>query len=392
MRVKMVDVARYLGVSKATVSLAVNNKPGVNEQTRQKILNCIKEMEKAEDVFSMMRTMQGKEESKNPEGVGNAEYLKNSEYLRASGYSGHTDYSERNLMQNQPESAQKGYDAEEKKMIKVVIINHQKQVVCDPELDLWSEVLKTFDAEARRLGYLYGLAYMNDEKREVEELIQECNLDMVAGVIVFGTEITKEDFKKVEEIKKPIVLYDCEASNGEYTSVCIDNKGAVKQALELLWDAGAKDIRYICTDKDIYNFRKRREAFQDILVKWEHMPKKSDIVPLGNTISEISEKAQEWLKTEKLPEAFLFENYQVSIGMLAALRKLGVHVPQDVKLIGIDEVPEYMTSGLALTQLKIPHAQRATMAMELLHKEILCSWDTKIKLFAEAKLITQNSI
>lgn len=41
MKVKMVDVARYLGVSKATVSLAVNNKPGVNEQTRQKILRCI---------------------------------------------------------------------------------------------------------------------------------------------------------------------------------------------------------------------------------------------------------------------------------------------------------------------------------------------------------------
>lgn len=373
MRVKMVDVARYLGVSKATVSLAVNNKPGVNEQTRQKILNCIAEMEKAEDVFSMMRTAQGK---------------------RAEGneYPGQTNYLERNPIQSQPENVQNGYEAEEKKMIKVVIINHQKQVVCDPELDLWSEVLKTFDAEARRLGYLYGLAYMNDGKEEVEKLIQECNLDIVAGVIVFGTEITKEDFKKVEEIKKPIVLYDCEAPSGEYTSVCIDNKGAVKQALELLWDAGARDIRYICTDKDIYNFRKRREAFQDILIKWEHMPKKSDIVALGNTISEISEKAQEWMKTEKLPEAFLFENYQVSIGMLAALRKLGIHVPQDVKLIGIDEVPEYMTSGLALTQLKIPHAQRATMAMELLHKEILCSWDTKIKLFAEAKLITQNSI
>lgn len=54
MRVKMVDVARYLGVSKTTVSLAVNNKPGVNEQTKQKILNCIKEMEKAEDVLLMM--------------------------------------------------------------------------------------------------------------------------------------------------------------------------------------------------------------------------------------------------------------------------------------------------------------------------------------------------
>lgn len=358
MKVKMVDVARYLGVSKATVSLAVNNKPGVNEQTRRKILKCIEEMEKVESPFSVRRPIQ----------EGDA-----TDRVQDSGI-------------------QDSYNTEEKKMIKVVIINHQKQVVCDPELDLWSEVLKTFDAEARRLGYLYGLAYMNDVDEESEELIQECNLDIVAGVIVFGTEMTKADLKKIDKIKKPVVLYDCEASNGEYTSVCIDNKGAVKQALELLWNTGVRDIRYLGTDKEIYNFRKRREAFQDTLIKWEHVPKKSDIIKLGTTISEITEHAEEWLKRERLPEAVLFENYQVSIGVMAALRKMGVHVPEDIKIIGIDEVPEYMTSGLALTQLRIPHAQRATMAMELLHKEISGSWDTKIKLFAEAKLILQDSL
>ena len=47
-KIKMADVARYLGISKATVSLAVNGKPGVNEQTRQRILQCIEEMEKNE--------------------------------------------------------------------------------------------------------------------------------------------------------------------------------------------------------------------------------------------------------------------------------------------------------------------------------------------------------
>ena len=51
MKIKMVDVAKRLGISKATVSLAVNGKPGVNEQTRQKVLECIKELEKNNVVF-----------------------------------------------------------------------------------------------------------------------------------------------------------------------------------------------------------------------------------------------------------------------------------------------------------------------------------------------------
>jgi len=44
MKIKMVDIARHLGVSKATVSLAVNGKPGVNEETRRMVLECLEEI------------------------------------------------------------------------------------------------------------------------------------------------------------------------------------------------------------------------------------------------------------------------------------------------------------------------------------------------------------
>ena len=52
MKVKSVDIARRLGLSKATVSLALNGKPGVNERTRQRVFECQglleKELEEAE--------------------------------------------------------------------------------------------------------------------------------------------------------------------------------------------------------------------------------------------------------------------------------------------------------------------------------------------------------
>lgn len=48
MRVKAIDIARELNLSKATVSLALNNKPGVNPNTREKILECRERLEKGE--------------------------------------------------------------------------------------------------------------------------------------------------------------------------------------------------------------------------------------------------------------------------------------------------------------------------------------------------------
>ena len=106
MKIKMVDIARHLGVSKATVSLAVNGKPGVNEETKRMVLECLEEMKKNNGVIPVKENI-----------------------VTVSGHP-----------VNQ--------------MIKVVIVNHSKGIVCNSETDLWSDVLATFDSEARRLGYL----------------------------------------------------------------------------------------------------------------------------------------------------------------------------------------------------------------------------------------------
>lgn len=332
----MADVARHLGISKATVSLAVNGKPGVNEQTRQKILQCVEEMEKNNGVVPEVEA---------------------------------------------PKSIQAV------KIIKVVIINHRKQVICDPELGVWTEILSTFDAEARKRGYMYGLTYLNDTEENVQGIIDECNLDMVAGVILFGSEMEVSDHEIVKKIQKPLVLYDYEMPDEGYSSVCIDNARAVELALNVLTEDGISDIRYLSTGKNIYNFAKRREAFWDVLSKREKFPKKSDMVSLGNSTEEITEKAIEYLSTHKLPDAFVLENYQVSIGVMAAARKLGISVPENLKLVGIDEVPGYIVSNVKLPQIRIPHEDRAAMAIAVLDREINKSWNTKIRVFAMPELV-----
>lgn len=277
-------------------------------------------------------------------------------------------------------------------MVKVVIINHRKQVVCDPELDLWSAVLSMFDIEARKRGYLYGLTYLNETEENVQAIIDECNLDMVAGVILFGTEMSEVDTEIMRQIHKPIVIYDYEMSDGTYSSICIDNAKAVELAWNVLNKAGASDIRYLSTGKDIYNFEKRREAYQNIVLKKELFPPKNSIVTLGNTIEEITEWAVAYLSENKLPDAFLMENYQVSIGVLTAIRRLGIEVPEKLKLAGIDEVSAYIIPDMKLTCIRIPHEERAAMAMDILDREITGSWNTKIKIFAVPELIKGGTV
>ena len=86
------------------------------------------------------------------------------------------------------------------------------------------------------------------------------------------------------------------------------------------------------------------------------------------------------------------ENYQVSIGVLAAIQKLGIRIPEDIRLVGIDEVPEYVTPAVRLTQVKIPHAERAAIAMNLLDREIQGESVTRIRAYTVPELIRGNSV
>ena len=336
MKVRMADVARYLGVSKSTVSLAVNNKPGVNEETREKILQCVEEIEK------------------------------NGGFMPVE------------MKQNT------------KQQIKVVFINHKKQIICDPEMDLWSGVIETFDSEIRKKGYLYGLSYLYEDEKE--EIIKECNMPIVAGVIVFGTEMAESDRVILKQIKKPLVIYDYEFPEKQYCSVCIDNIGAVKCAMERLKQTGTRDILYIATGKEIYNFKKRREGFLNIMEQWTGQPCRNKVLVMGNSISEIQENMLKWIEKNKLPEAFLFENYQIAIGVLLAFGKKKINIPDKVKVIGIDEVPEYMLSGNRLTYMKIPHRERAAICVSLLENLINVCENTRGTLFLNSQLIENGSI
>ena len=338
MKIKMVDIARHLGVSKATVSLAVNGKPGVNEETRRMVLECLEEMKKNNGVIPVKENI-----------------------VTVSGHP-----------VNQ--------------MIKIVIVNHSKGVACNSETDLWSDVLATFDSEARRLGYLYGVTYLNDDITQTEAVITECNMDFVAGIILFGTELKEEDQNLLERIKKPLVLYDCELPDSRYSSVCADNRQMLKSAVDYLYKEGVSDIYYFCTGKDNYNYRVRKKAFLNTKSN-EDTASAKYILDLGDEIPRIMETLLDWLRKNPLPQGILFENQQISIGALTALRKYGVNIPQEVKVVGFGMIPDYIYQDLKLVQMRISDTEGVLLAMDLLDKKIRQYSRSKVKIYTEAEMI-----
>ena len=189
----------------------------------------------------------------------------------------------------------------------------------------------------------------------------------------------------MKESKKPLVLYDCELPDSRYSSVCTDNR----QMLKVLWIiCTRKCIRYLLFlhRKDNYNYRVRKEAFLNTKSN-EDTASAKHILDLGDEIPRITETLLDWLRKNPLPQGILFENQQISIGALTALRKYGVNIPQEVKVVGFGMIPDYIYQDLKLVQMRISDTEGVLLAMDLLDKKIRQYSMSKVKIYTEAEMI-----
>ncbi len=355
MKVKAVDIAERLGISKATVSLALNGKPGVGEETRARVLRCKEEMEAQLD--QMIQLSVDAAPTENPVVV--------------------------------PEKVR---NLNTGNIIKVIMFDRRLGVLCDPALNVWSEMLRVFDSEMKEYGYEIGITYVGAQEDEIDRLVEECNQDSVAGVLLYATEMQEGDFDLgFRQIRKPMVVYDFDAGS-RYHSVVIDNENAVENAVKFFQSRGCESIYYLSQKISIYNFEERRSGFLAGCYKAKLDSRMTPMIRVGNSVDEAYTYMKSWLVDHELPDALILENYQVTIGVVKALLEEGVSIPEDVSLIGVDEVPSYMTGGVEVACVQVPHVERGRVAIHMLLDEIETSAELKLKVATRSQLMLKHSV
>ena len=344
MKVKSVEIARKLNISKATVSLVLNGKPGVSEETREKVFRCMEELT-AEKAMNTVETTK--------------EHL--SGMLSAE------------------------------KIIMQIVVDNKLNIAINSEMDLWTDVYSLTEKALKRKGYSLVLFFANNEE-EIEQAVMKANDPAVAGVILTATEMREDQLKPFRKIRKPMVVYDNEFGS-EYSCFVIDGVAAIRNSIDYLVERGHKNIKYLSHSDDIYNFLQRRAGFRAGLRKNNLELKQDSMIPMGRCIDEIYKNMKKYLETSnELPDACIMENYQVSIGVMRAFREKHIHVPDDVSLIGFDELPSYLTGDFPLTTIKAVHRERAKVLVMFLEKEIQGKLDEKYKVLSNCTLIEGDSV
>lgn len=145
---------------------------------------------------------------------------------------------------------------------------------------------------------------------------------------------------------EPIVSIDPVMSNPSYPSVHATNYQGAIDAMEYLFSLGHKRIGYIGGRLELESANRRLLGYQDSLTK-AGIPVEETLIKSGDytTVSGIT-CARQLLEQPDRPTAIFASNDQSAMGVFQVAEEMGLRIPEDLSLVGFDNIPESKYLGL----------------------------------------------
>ncbi|WP_440897584.1 LacI family DNA-binding transcriptional regulator [Amphibacillus sp. Q70] len=320
---KIEDIARLANVSKSAVSLAINGKPGVSAETRQRILNIVEEQN-----YVPLRSVTNRSKKKR---------------------------TIRFIACKSPD-----------------LITDQYQ-----SLPFFNELISYLSSEIN--NYPYDLVISTfDENTILKELNEAEQEQESEGIILLGTNLTKKQICLIHNHYENLVILDTHHPDIKVNFVSINNFLGGYLAADYVIEQGHKKIGYVKGVPTITNFKERKQGF------FSRLQESSLTIP-DNFIFELSameiQNGIEIKKTfellEELPTAIFCENDYMAISLMKSLKSIGIIIPDQISVVGFDDIRESLVISPELTTLQVNKREMAIQTLNQLDQLINKSSATK---------------
>ena len=310
------ELSKLINVSPATISIVINEKKGVSEETREKVLMAMQEYNYCPH------------QRKKPIENKNVLVLK---YYRS------------------------GVFVEENQGFIAGILDAVENRLQKENLNM---VLRVY-------------------KEGFEKFLAETDLSQYEGIILIGTEFTPDLYPLFASISIPYVVVDNVCPYTSCNSVCMNNEENVYIAINYLKECGHQSIGYIGGNVYSENFQLRKKGFMESVEKLNLNYIKEHTYMISPTmVGAYNDMLIQLDNLSTLPDCFFADNDTLALGAIKALKEKGIKIPKDVSIIGFDDIPYSAVSSPALTTVHVQRNQIGKLAVEKLLK---MKKDRKIK-------------
>jgi DNA-binding LacI/PurR family transcriptional regulator len=342
---KMEDIAKLAGVSKSAVSLAFSGKRGISQETRERVLRIARE----------------------------------------AGY----------VTRGKPVTLA----AESRAMSLTFLVFTNSGIVLEEyyQQPFFRELIHYIEDRCRSYGYslLFSTIDMTSFEQDIRMLAEE---KPSHGVILLGTNLKPDEIRRITDLlgSRLVVLDSCFETLPVHF-VGINNFMGAYQAGAHFAEAGHRRIGYIASNVRIRNFEEREEGFRAALMTHGLSVAPEHYFSAAPTMLSSQEELKSQLlpllgkERNHLPSALFCECDYIAIRAVKTLTELGVRIPEEVSVVGFDNISESQIVSPELTTIHVEKRKMAQLAVDLLIETIESGGVTTTKIRVDTRFVERTS-
>ena len=329
MKVTVRRIAEENNVSPATVSLVLNNKPGVRDETRKRI----------------------------------------SDALTRNGYTIRQEKSKRRIQ----------------------YICYQSSAWFAERPDgFYTYVLEGLDRGCKEYNASLRVAYAN--RSNLQNMINLAATDGNDGIIFLGTEYSHAALPEFKEFLIPIVVVDNPIFESRINSIYPDDYVGIDETIKYLKENGHSDIGFITIEGTFGELYNREQIFRRVMANNGLQVNEDHVLHLEPVMSSARNQIQQYIRTEThLPTAFLAVNDIIAATVMASLAGNGIKVPEDISIIGYDDSSLCELTAPNLSSIRSDVAAMGEYAVRRLVQLIENGNEPYMKVMLATRLVTRGS-
>jgi LacI family transcriptional regulator len=326
----LAELAEKLNLSTATISRALNDQPGVGMETRQRVLAAAAEL----------------------------------------GFAPHS--GARTLATTRTEN--------------IGFVLYAKPVGSDP---FYSRIVQGVERECARHGYHLFLSALDPDQAAQPQAFSLVQSRRVDGLILAGPDIPARFVLELHASRLPIVLVDNALSETALDAVLSDDSGGAYAATQHLIEHDYRSIACVSGPQEWVSSRERTAAYQRALAEAGMAPQ---IVARDETTHETGLDAmRQILAGGTVPRAVFAVNDAMALGVIHAVEAAGLRVPQDIAVVGFDDLAWTALRPPALTTAHIYKEQMGRIAAARLFDIIAEPGSEPVRSLVNTRLVIRES-
>lgn len=264
-------------------------------------------------------------------------------------------------------------------------------IIVDFTNPFYGKLIRAIQDSVEREGYACLVSENMEDNIRTRKLVDLYLERQMEGLILCTATENDPVIDYLESINEKYILATRRALNSKAPYVGFDNEKGMRDAMEYLIALGHRRIGHITGFMDTVAAHERLNGYMAVLQEYS-IPHREDYIVYGDwMVGNAQKRVQDLLRLPDPPTAIIACNDVVAISALNTIHEMGLRVPEDISLIGFNNIPESANTFPPLTTIDSPTEILGQHAARLLLKVMSSDSVEATTQIIDTKLIIRGS-